>query len=495
MLAVESRIAKYAVVAVEGFDMPVMGRVLSIPDRRETRLNRLFLRAGRLPDPGRRSEVVVSDGFAKAHGLPLGGSFEAVLNGRRSRLTIVGPALSPEFVYAVSPGDLMPDERRFAVIWMPNEALAALYDLAGAFNSVSLSLLRGASEAAVIGELDRLTARYGGGGAFGRSEQVSHAFLDAELKQLAALARVIPPIFLFVSAFLINMTLSRLIALEREQIGLLKALGYGSTAIGFHYVKMVVVIAAVGVAIGLALGWRFGNGLTRLYGEFFHFPFLIFSRDPDIYVSAALLSVAAAVVGAARAVSGAVMLAPAVAMQPPAPARYRQLWGERLGLLRSFSQLTLMAIRHIARWPLRAALTVLGVSLGVALLVVSLFSVDSIEHLIDVNFFLAQRQHATVTFIGERDIGALHRVDALPGVYTAEPFRSVPVRLRHGPRQRKMAITGLAPGSRTHPGHRQRLEAGAAAAGRSPHRQPGRPSAGGWARRLHRRREPLGPPP
>ena len=74
-------------------------------------------------------------------------------------------------------------------------------------------------------------ARYGGTGAYERKDQTSHAFLDSELTQLEAMAQVIPPIFLAVSAFLINMILSRLIALEREQIGLLKALGYTKIAI------------------------------------------------------------------------------------------------------------------------------------------------------------------------------------------------------------------------------------------------------------------------
>ena len=72
-------------------------------------------------------------------------------------------------------------------------------------------------------------------GAYGRDQQISHAFLDSELTQLYAMARVIPPVFLFVSAFLVNMILSRLVALEREQVGLLKALGYSNWAIGAHY--------------------------------------------------------------------------------------------------------------------------------------------------------------------------------------------------------------------------------------------------------------------
>ena len=241
----------------------------------------------------------------------VGATFKALLNGKKRELKVVGIALSPEFIYALGPGDLMPDDRRFAILWMSEKALAALFDLDGAFNSVSLKLLPGTSEREVIKQVDDLLARYGGTGASARKDQLSHAFLDAELRQLDALRRVMPPIFLLVSAFLINITLSRMIALEREQIGLLKALGYGPMPIAAHYIKVVLAITLVGIAIGYVAGAWMGKGLTRLYGDFFHFPFLIFRHDADIYVIAGLVSVFAAVAGALKAVREVLALAPA----------------------------------------------------------------------------------------------------------------------------------------------------------------------------------------
>ena len=317
--AAETRIVKPALLDIEGFPQPATGRAISLPDFAEQRLNRLYLRVGRLPEPGSEDEVVVNEAFATAHGFTIGSKFKAILNGKKRQLTIVGTALSPEFIYAMGPGDLVPDDRRFAVLWMSEKALAAIFDLDGAFNAVSLKLLNGASEAQVIERLDELTRRYGGTGAIGREDQQSHAFLDAELKQLWAMARVIPPVFLLVSAFLINMTLSRLIALEREQIGLLKAIGYSRGAIAGHYVKLVLAIGSIGILIGYGLGTRFGLALTQLYGDFFHFPFLIFERDPDVYLAAGGISAVSAVAGAIKAVWSALRLAPAVAMQPPVP--------------------------------------------------------------------------------------------------------------------------------------------------------------------------------
>lgn len=439
---VETRISKPVILDIPEFAPPVTGLVLSLPDHRPPRLNQTYVRAGRFPEAKSSREVAINEAFAKAHGLEIGDQFQAILNGRKRRLTITGILLSPEFIYAIGPGDLVPDDKRFAVIWMSEEALAEIFDLDGTFNAVSVQLLRGASKSYVIENLDALLKRYGGAGSYGREDQISHAFLNAELQQLQAMSRILPPIFLFVSAFLINMTLTRLVALEREQIGLLKALGYTRTAIAMHYVKLVLIIAVFGIVIGFALGTYFGHGLTRLYEEFFHFPFLVFKRDANIYPIAAVISLGAAVLGALHAVMRVVALAPAVAMQPPAPPRYRKLWSERLGLFRHFSQLTRITLRHIVRWPLRAALTTLGLALGGALMVVSLFSVNSIEHMIDVSFFLSQRQDATLSLADEQHERVLQAVANLPGVMQVEPFRSLLVRMRHGQFEKKLALHG-----------------------------------------------------
>src|SRR5215472_12628141 len=282
--AVDPRIARLALLDIPGFAEPATGQFVSLPDIGEPLLNRLYVRAGRLPEPRRSEEVVVNESFAQAHGFTLGGRFSAILNGKKRELVIVGTALSPEFIYTVGPGDLMPDDRRYAIVWMSENALASVYDLDGAFSSVSVRLQRNASEREVISRLDALLDGYGGQAAYGRKDQTSHAWLDHELDMLKNMSRTLPPIFLLVSAFLVNLTLSRLVALEREQIGLLKAWGYSDGAIVFHYVKFVAVVVFTGIVIGSVAGTWLGLRTTALFGDFFHFPFLVFASAPSLYL-------------------------------------------------------------------------------------------------------------------------------------------------------------------------------------------------------------------
>lgn len=438
----EAGIKQTFLIDIVGMREPASGVAISLPQGNDPSVNALYLRDGRLPEVARANEVAVNANFADAHGFGIGSRFEGQFGAKRVLLTIVGIVLSPEYVYAIGPGDMMPDDRRFGVVWMPEDTLASLYDLDGAFNAVSLILLPGANEAAVIDDVDRLLDRYGGVGAVARKDQLSNAFIEGELTQLQGMAAIIPPIFLMVSAFLINMILSRLIALEREQIGLLKALGYGRLEVVWHYLKLVLVIAAAGILIGSVAGTWLGRGMTVQYAKFYSFPFLIFRMSPEIYLLAAAVTLFAALIGAFGSVRAAFALPAAVAMRPPAPATYRRLFEGAFERLRLFSQLTTMAIRHLVRHPVRAGLTAVGTAAAVGLVAMAMGTIASIDFMIDVVFFRTDRQDATILFSAEQSDSVMPLVLRLPGVMSAEPYLDLPVTLSNGQYSRRVAITG-----------------------------------------------------
>ena len=87
----------------------------------------------------------MSEGFASARDLKPGARLTALINGKRRTLLITGIALSPEYIFAGLWG--MPDQRGFGVFWVDDDALAAAYDMEGAFNRVALKLAPGASRA------------------------------------------------------------------------------------------------------------------------------------------------------------------------------------------------------------------------------------------------------------------------------------------------------------------------------------------------------------
>ncbi|MDH5531132.1 MAG: ABC transporter permease, partial [Paracoccaceae bacterium] len=386
----------------------------------------------RLPDADSDDEVAVNEPFAVANGYVPGDTFFANINGTKRELTITGALLSPEFIYALGPGALMPDKEGFAVIWMPERAVQAAFDMSGAFNSVTIGLYVGANEAEVIDRLDALLEPYGGPGAYGRDRQISDSFVSSELDQLWTMTVVLPPIFFGVAAFLVNMVLGRIVALERSEIGLLKALGYTNTAIAMHYLMLAGLTAIVGILIGWAFGAWMAHGLAVLYAQFFNFPYLIFRGSWSIYAVSGLIGLASAAFGALRVAIGAARLPPAVAMQPPAPPHFRRgMIDLALARLR-LSQPMMMIIRSITRWPVRAASNALGLSMAVAVLAAASFFDDALNKMLDTTFDLANRQDAVLMFTENLPEIALDELRSLPGAMQIEGQLSEAVILRNG---------------------------------------------------------------
>jgi len=444
---VEARIVENIVLDMPEMPEPGMGRIVSLPADGEPILNVPLLRVGQLPDPLSVDEVAISEPFGNAHGLRPGDSFRAIVNGQLRDLRVSGVALSPEYIYTIGPATLFPDDRRFGIFWMSRQAAASAFDLDGAFNDLTLRLLPGADAAPVIAAIDELLDPYGGTGAYDRGRQVSHSFLNQELEQLQALAWIMPPIFFVVSAFLVNMVLGRLIALERQQIGLMKAVGYSTFEIAVHYLKLAGLVGVMGIAIGWGAGMFVADGMTELYGQYFQFPYLVNSPSTAAFAISGILAMMTVLLGAFRAVHATVRLRPAVAMSPPAPPKFTQGVVDRIGRGMRLRQTTMMILRSITRWPGRAAVTLFGVAASVAVLIGSFFFFDAVEVMMDEMFSLSNRQQMTLSLSREQTLAAIDNARSLPGVLAVEGGYAVPVRLSNGARESLQSLQARANGT------------------------------------------------
>jgi putative ABC transport system permease protein len=431
---------------VPGYTDPVTGTIVATPDDGAPSLNRTFLKKGRQVDPRRDDEVLISDAFAIEHKLEPGASLYAIINGRRKRLQIVGVALSAEYIYQLQPGSIIPDFKSYGILWMARKPLAAAYNMEGAFNSVALTLARGQRPEDVIDRLDDLLRRYGGLGAIAREDQTSHRYLSEEFKQLESMASMFPVIFLGVAAFLLNVVISRLIATQREQVAILKAFGYTNFDVIVHYTKLVMLMTLLGVGLGIGIGVWMGRGMSNMYMDFYRFPYMLYHLNPRVAVTAGVICAAAAIAGTLHSVIRAARVPPAEAMQPAPPAKYRVSVVERLGLRRILAQPSRMIIRNIERRPVKALLSILGIAMACGILLVSGFYRNAIDMMVNVQFKIAQRDDITVTLNEPASRRALYSLLSLEGVEYVEPFRAVPVRLRHGHRTYRTSIQGRPPG-------------------------------------------------
>lgn len=441
--SVVPRIAQDVIIDWPSSALPVSARMISLSAGGEEPLAKLYMRRGSAPTPGDTRGVVVNEAFAEANNISPGMTVRVILNGRVESFHITGIALSAEYVYAIKPGVPIPDDRHYAILWVDRAAAEPAFAMDGAFNDVVISLAPGADESDVIDEIDRILQPYGSVGAVARRDQPSNRFLEDELNQQEVTSFTIPIIFFGTAAFLLNATLGRLVSAQREQIASLKALGFPTTPLVLHYLKLVGLVVLLGTALGVAGGVIFGRAMIASYHGFFRFPHLAFQLTPWSILAGAAISFASATVGVLTALQTVIKLKPAVAMQAAGPLRFRASAIERLFGSWSLGPRQTMVLRNLVGRPWRTALTTLGIAFAVPMVVLGLFWHDAIDHMMDVQFTLIERGNLFVTFPHPLDRSIVRDLAHEAGVLAVEGQRIVPVRLRAAQRSYLTSIIGL----------------------------------------------------
>ncbi|MGZ3408525.1 MAG: ABC transporter permease, partial [Polyangia bacterium] len=443
---VDARVVGDVPMFVPGHTQPASVRLVSLDARAPAPLDAVRIRKGRLPDPDHDDELVLNEPFADATHLLPGDAVTAVLNGRLRRLRVVGVGISPEFVFQLPPGVMSPNDERYGVGWMLRAPLEAAFDLRGAFNDIVVALGPGAVRGQVIAAIDRRLQPYGGHGAIGRPDSQSWKMLDVRIQRIRGMLVFLPGLFLMVAAFVLNVVLGRLVEGQREQIGVLKAFGYGNARLGRHYLSLAAATVLPGAIVGVAGGLELGHALVRLFVRYFRLPLVGSDVDWAAIGGAVAVVFTAAGLGALQAVRKVTRLEPVEAMRAPAPPVYHRGLLERLRLTRRLPAALLMVVRNVRLAPTRTLASIAALAFATALCVTGSFFGGSLDALMHHQFDNAMREDLSVAFvrpIGPETCASLRAVD---GVVACEPLAGAPVRVRVGPLYRQVAITLLPDG-------------------------------------------------
>jgi putative ABC transport system permease protein len=443
------RVVFDVILDLPGVTRPLGGRLISTPERMfEETINGLYLVRGSGFSPTRDEEVIISDAFARSHDLQIGDRVKVILNRKRESFTIVGTAISPEYVYMVrGPGDIVPDARHFCVMYVKDRFARDVLDFKNACNEIvgRFNPQMDVDHEAFLARFERVMDPYGVLEVVPRERQASHRVLSDELQGLAVSARVMPTIFLGVAALVLNIVMLRLVRRQRTTIGTLKALGYSNREVTQHYLSFGVAVGVVGGVAGAILGVGMSYGMVDMYRVFFQFPSFDFQLFPDLILTGVAISTIFAVGGTLRGIRAVIRLQPAEAMRQTPPERGGAIFLERFRWLwRKLSFRSHLALRSVFRNRFRSFTSVASCGLSVAIIFLSLVMYDSFLYLVDYQFDLVARSDVDIGMRNEKSIRSLYEVRTLPGVDYAEPVLGLRCDLRHGRYGRRMTITGLA---------------------------------------------------
>ncbi len=393
------------------------------------------------------TEVVLDPKYFKANNLDWGNEITAIVEGKEVFFTVVGSAISPEFIYAMKDNaDILPDPKKFGIFMVEKQQAQQILNMQYQINQILIEFYPEADQTAVIASIKEILKPYGLLGSYPRSDQLSDAMLEAELDQLRGVTTVLPTIFLAIAAAIQFVILRRMIKTQRPQIGLMKGTGYHNYQIMLHYVYYAVAVSLAGALAGIILGVRFSFFFTDLYAIYFNLPVYFKGFNLQAIINSLIMCLAIGFVAGMSASVGVVKIQPAQSMRPEPPTiggkSLLEYWPWLWNRLTSGWKMTM---RNINRNKGRFSVTLLGVIFSVALLVISFFIYDAVDYMMQKFFYEGQTYDISIrcdSLIAEKEMLTISHLD---GVQKVEPFLELPVRIYYDSRSEDELLLAYSP--------------------------------------------------
>lgn len=342
-------------------------------------ISKFYLFKGKDFDPNDEEGIWIDKRFADGRNLDIGDKITLRFDGKEVSKTVRGIMYSPEYVYYIQEGSLLPDFSQVGFAYMPSKG--ADFDIE--YNTIALDGYDELDEKDFKSALEEKLGQKAYVQYVDRDNNVGIKTLQDEISQHQMFSGIFPAIFVLVSLLTLVTTMSRVISAQRMQIGTLKAMGYSNNSIILHYLSYGFVLSLTGSVLGLVIGpltipYLFYPTMSSTYS----LPRWGPSWDISFFAVAGLMVVSSVLISYIS-VKGISDENPAETIRPKAPKLVSSGLIERTKIWKRFSFNERWNYRDAKRNKTRAIMSVFGV-FACALLVMSAFGmVDSINDVED----------------------------------------------------------------------------------------------------------------
>jgi len=446
---IQGRLVKEVMVYAPDSQENIYLRLVSVENETQNPINKPLLKTGS-PLEDDVLNIWVDNKFFEANNYGLNDEIEIIASGRKRKLSIAGVASSPEFIYALrTAADMFPSPETFGIGFMPLKSMEKLFPDEKAYNDIVFTLKPGADFENVKTELEIKLKPYGLVSLISRDEQISHLLLSEELKGLVSMSKAMPIMFLSIAAVILYITLKRLIEQQRGQIGILKAEGFTSKEILFHYMSYAVIISLVGGMLGVAAGGVFSYPLTSIFQVFFNLPGLEGRFSPFLIILGIILAFCFSLLAGFQGSRKALALEPAEAMRPPAPVQGRRVLLEEIAVIwKKLNVQQMMAVRNMSRNKGRSFFIFLGIMVCFAISSFTWSMNDMIQKMMYDQYEKVEVYDVKISLarpMAQKNV--VRELAAFPGVSRVEPMAEVPATLKNKWREKDVVIFGLSDNS------------------------------------------------
>lgn len=440
---VTGRIVKDASINIS--DENATLRFITLPDIKSNIVNDLTIKSGRYFSESDSNQCLLDEDFFKANNLKLGEYIYPVINGNQAKLKVLGVVKSPEFIYTLKDsGELIPDNKRFGIIYIKQSFGEAIFDLKGSVNNISIKVKSGSDVDEVKDDVKKLLKNYGVKSSIDRKQQTSTMMVDAEIKKLQSTGGSFPVIFFMVASVIIYIMMGRMVENQRIQIGVMKALGFTNVQVLIYYMSYSTIIAVSGSLIGSILGTYMGFSITKLLNQYFNLPLSNTQIYGEFVIPAFLLTLIFCLFAGYNSCKIIFKIMPSEAMREKSPISGKKIVVEKVDFIwRNINKLERIIMRNLFRYKRRVLLTSLGVIFSSAILLVAFSMNDSVNFMIKQQYGSIQNYDIKVKFSKLLSINDLSTIKDIQHVVEFEPILETGIELSNGWKSKEVGFTAL----------------------------------------------------
>ena len=367
-------------------------------------LSKFYLMDGEPLDIDDEDSVWLDKSFADAKNLKVGDNITFEFNGFEMEKEIKGIGYSPEYVYHASTSSVIPDFSKMGFAYMSYKAFP-LSDVP--YNVLQVKFTGSPDD---YNDLlsDELDGEYNS--FVEQSEHTSVNQFAEEMDQHKMMGDIFPVVFILIAMLILLTTMTRIIAHQRTQIGILKASGFTNRSIMIHYISYGFWLVLIGSILGLIIG---PLTLPQLFYPSMSSTYKLPSWDPAwsmnfVYVAALMVLMSLLVsYFAVRSISKE---KPADTIRPKTPKVSTTGILEKLGFWKRLSFNARWNYRDAKRNKFRALMTIVGVIGCVALLVSAFGMYDGMNDLKEWEFNQINHYDSKLIIDEEASISQINEV-------------------------------------------------------------------------------------
>lgn len=218
----------------------------------------------------------------------------------------------------------------------------------------------------------------------GRDTNAGYVCFESDTNVVQSVASVFPVFFFLVAALVCLTTMTRMIADQRTQIGIMKALGYSSGAIIGKYMFYSGSATVFGCIFGIAAGsFAFPAVVWFGYGLIYNLSGLTFTMNWPLALGITAANLAVTLLVTWYCCAKELKCAPAELIRPKAPEAGKRILLERIPVVwNDMSFMQKVSARNIMRYKKRIFMMLLGIGGCTALVLTALGLNDTIQNVV-----------------------------------------------------------------------------------------------------------------